>query len=180
MPSIPRASKPITSVDPPSIAKPQAPLHSPAHLTKRPKVFNLNLNLSLTHSRIRLIHAINHAIMTTSLPSTVPLLDAFTYRHRNQHSASHWWSSHALLRRRVTALSSLLHRRSVLLDPSRKLGSSSSYSKSKSKQLAVVERQIQNHARHVRDHVVPRAHLYVLLFFSLRSTWPVLTEHSIK
>ncbi|KAH7144632.1 hypothetical protein B0J13DRAFT_607948 [Dactylonectria estremocensis] len=72
----------------------------------------------------------------TSLTPIIHILRAVAHRHRNQHSASHWWASFAFVRRAVRNL------KSALLRPSPR--------------TAVVSPPVLQ-AKHIVHHVVPRA-----------------------
>ncbi|CEJ87633.1 hypothetical protein VHEMI04470 [[Torrubiella] hemipterigena] len=45
----------------------------------------------------------------SKLASILPILEAFNHRHRNQHSASHWWKAFNILRRQLRKLCETLH-----------------------------------------------------------------------
>ncbi|KAF7544621.1 hypothetical protein G7Z17_g9796 [Cylindrodendrum hubeiense] len=73
-----------------------------------------------------------------SLTPTLPVLQAVAHRHRNQHSASHWWAAFGLLRRAARNLATALLRRSRRIDHDLP---------------AVI------HAKWMARHVVPRAYI---------------------
>lgn len=105
----------------------------------------------------------DHAVAATStakLAALLPILDAFNHRHRNQHSASPWWSSFRLFRRGARALTDDLRRHQAL---QQKLqndagGKKSTSTKTKAK---TVQRQLLARVTILRDHTVQKAYVYV-------------------
>ena len=150
-PSIPAITYRFTT-DPPIIPTPKT----------HPAGFSTSSNSHISHSHISHTltilphHTYHNAAMT--LEGTLPLLNAFTYRHKNQHSASHWWSSQSLLRRRTRILCHLqqqLHLHLEAQESSSKKGLSSS----RSKKAANLEKHIQSVAVYLQRHLIPKAHL---------------------
>lgn len=93
-------------------------------------------------------------ILSSKLESLLPILDAFNYRHRSQHSSSHWWSKFKLLRRSVHSLAADLAEHQALhqLPAERK----STAAKTKYK---IVKKQIIARSTLIRGQTVPRAYL---------------------
>ncbi|KAF4333029.1 ribonuclease MRP subunit rmp1 [Fusarium beomiforme] len=85
------------------------------------------------------------ALLATTSDSLAPLitiLNAFTHRHKNQHSSSHWWSSFSLLRRAVRNLNKDLN------------------SRPRKTKAGAVNRDVQpalTRAKWMMSHVIPRA-----------------------
>lgn len=96
--------------------------------------------------------------LITKLASLLPILDAFNHRHRNQHSASHWWSAFGQLRRGARSLAADLRRHQALsllqADGSKK--STAAKAKAKRAQMQLLARVAL-----FRNHNVPKAYLYV-------------------
>ncbi|POR33618.1 Uncharacterized protein TPAR_06205 [Tolypocladium paradoxum] len=82
-----------------------------------------------------------------SLSALLPLIHAFNHRHRNQHRASHWWSSFGILRRALQALAD-----DVLQPKSRPPPPAATTARRRDDVVAV-------RARWLRSHVVPRAYV---------------------
>ncbi|KAJ2976052.1 hypothetical protein NQ176_g5169 [Zarea fungicola] len=92
--------------------------------------------------------------LISKIESLPPILDAFNYRHRNQHSSSHWWSKFQLLRRSVHSLAAGLAENQALhqLPAERK----STAAKTRHK---IVQKQIIARATLIRGQTLPRAYL---------------------
>ncbi|PNY25895.1 Uncharacterized protein TCAP_04166 [Tolypocladium capitatum] len=82
-----------------------------------------------------------------SLSALLPPLHAFNHRHRNQHRASHWWSSFNILRRALQALAD-----DVLQPKSRP--PPPAITTARRRHDVVIAR-----ARWLRSHIVPRAYV---------------------
>ncbi|KAJ6441675.1 ribonuclease MRP protein subunit RMP1 [Purpureocillium lavendulum] len=82
------------------------------------------------------VSANTRAAAGSSIAETLRVLDAFNHRHRNQHRATHWWSSFRILRHRLQRL------RDDLALPARGRGD-----------------LVHVRAAWLRNHVVPRAYL---------------------
>ncbi|KAM3507197.1 hypothetical protein MY11210_007233 [Beauveria gryllotalpidicola] len=94
------------------------------------------------------------AALTTKLTTLLPVLDAFNHRHRNQHSASHWWSAFKLLRRGTRSLAADLRRHQALS----RLQTDSS-KKSTAAKTKTAQKQLLARVTLLRDHTVPKAYL---------------------
>ncbi|EJP64828.1 uncharacterized protein BBA_06397 [Beauveria bassiana ARSEF 2860] len=96
------------------------------------------------------------AALTTKLATLLPILDAFNHRHRNQHSASHWWSAFTLLRRGARSLAADLRRHQALSRLQTDSSNKSTAAKTKSK---TAKKQLLARVTLLRDHTVPKAYL---------------------
>ncbi|KND91613.1 hypothetical protein TOPH_03706 [Tolypocladium ophioglossoides CBS 100239] len=81
-----------------------------------------------------------------SLSALLPLLHAFNHRHRNQHRASHWWSSFNILRRALQAVAD-----DVLQPNSRPPPPATTTARRRDDVVA--------RAGWLRSHIVPRAYV---------------------
>jgi ribonuclease MRP protein subunit RMP1 len=111
----------------------------------------------------------------TSLAYVLPVLDAFNHRHKNQHSATHWWSSFSLLRRRSRELATVLQReldasriRAIGLSGSGSSGGSLSSISNKKKSLLLNRPGVDRdgsaavaRARLISRQLIPRCYVYV-------------------
>lgn len=96
--------------------------------------------------------------LTTKLASLLPILDAFNYRHRNQHSASHWWSAFKQFRHGARSLAADLHRHQALNQPHTDSSKKSTAAKAKAKRA---QKQLLARLALFRNHTVPKAYMYV-------------------
>ncbi|OAA54444.1 hypothetical protein ISF_08372 [Cordyceps fumosorosea ARSEF 2679] len=104
--------------------------------------------------------AADDVALTTLATSLLPILEAFHRRHRNQHGASHWWSSFQLVRRGA---------RSLAADLRDSPPTAAAAGKSQPKRTKTTEkrvrlrrqrrRQFLARAALLRDHTVPKAYL---------------------
>ncbi|KAJ4159308.1 uncharacterized protein LMH87_008215 [Akanthomyces muscarius] len=94
--------------------------------------------------------------LTTKLASLLPILDAFNYRHRNQHSASHWWSAFRQFRHGARSLAADLHRHQALNQPHTDSSKKSTAAKAKAKRA---QKQLLARLALFRNHTVPKAYI---------------------
>ncbi|TQV92339.1 hypothetical protein V2A60_007028 [Cordyceps javanica] len=94
--------------------------------------------------------------LTSKLASLLPILDAFQYRHRNQHATSHWWSAFQLLRRGARSLAADLRRHQALGRPQADGGKRSTAAKGRSK---ISQKQVLARTTLFRNHIIPKAYL---------------------
>ncbi|EGX91630.1 hypothetical protein CCM_05788 [Cordyceps militaris CM01] len=96
--------------------------------------------------------------LATKLAALLPILDAFHYRHRNQHAASHWWSAFQLFRRGTRSLAADLRRHQMLSRSQAENGKKSTTTKTRSK---IAQRQLLARVTLFCNHTVPKAYLYL-------------------
>lgn len=94
------------------------------------------------------------ATLCGKLETLLPILDAFNYRHRNQHSASHWWSEFRQLRRNAHALAEDLSRHQTLHKLQTEKKSTSAKNKART-----VQKQLLARAVLLRDHTIPKSYM---------------------
>lgn len=94
--------------------------------------------------------------LATKLAALLPILDAFHYRHRNQHAASHWWSAFQLFRRGTRSLAADLRRHQMLSRSQAENGKKSTTTKTRSK---IAQRQLLARVTLFCNHTVPKAYL---------------------
>ncbi|KAJ6787774.1 hypothetical protein PWT90_11030 [Aphanocladium album] len=96
---------------------------------------------------------------TTKLASLLPIVDAFNYRHRNQHAASPWWSCFRLFRHGARALHDDLRRQQTLQAklPAGDGGKKSSTSAKAKARTA--QKQLLARVTLLRDRTVPKSYI---------------------